>query len=195
MPKAFSLMLWIRKYQRNAVFFGGKRRNQHKPWLHRQGKLPKRALQYLALILVAITMMGASDSSTTKLDRVGHKLVCQCSCGQILMECNHVGCPVSGPMIEELRTQLAVQPAQSEKAVLGWFIDKYGPIVLAAPIRGGFDIVAWIAPFAILLLGGLAVVYILRHWRRKHVRLLVEAPTAAPTDAVRARIRQDTDTF
>lgn len=157
--------------------------------------MPKRSLQFLALVLVAITMMGASDSSTTKLDRVGHKLVCQCDCGQILMECNHVGCPVSGPMIEELRTQLAAQPTQTETAVLNWFVNKYGAIVLAAPIRGGFDIVAWIAPFAILLLGGLAVVYILRHWRRKHVRLLVEAPTAAPTDAVRARIRQDTDTF
>ena len=30
--------------------------------------------------------------------------------------------------------------------MLNWFAAKYGATVLAAPIRGGFDNVAWIAP-------------------------------------------------
>ena len=151
--------------------------------------MPKRTLQFLALVLVAITMMGASDSSTTKLDRVGHKLVCQCDCGQILMECNHVGCPVSGPMIEELRTQLAAQPTQTETAVLNWFVNKYGAIVLAAPIRGGFDIVAWVMPIAVLLLGGGGLLLLLQRSRRLKLAKPVEA---APTDDLRDRIRRDT---
>ena len=66
----------------------------------------KRSLQILFVCFAALTMMAA-DNSTTRLDHIGHKLVCQCGCGQILMECNHVGCPVSGPMIDTLRTQLA----------------------------------------------------------------------------------------
>lgn len=155
--------------------------------------MPKRIFQLLALVVVAITMLGASDSSTTRLDKIGHKLVCQCDCGQILMECNHVGCPVSGPMIDELRTQLAIQPAQSETAVLNWFINKYGSIVLAAPIRGGFDIVAWVVPFAILLAGAIAVLIILRHWRRQHVQVHAETPALPTSNDLLDRIRRDTD--
>src|ERR1700722_6253678 len=113
----------------------------------------KRLLQILFVVTLAFTMLGADDASTTRLDKIGHKLVCQCGCGQILMECNHVGCPVSGPMIDSLRAQLAA--GNAEAAILQTFIGKYGPIVLAAPIRGGFDDVAWIVPYATLILGTL----------------------------------------
>ena len=55
----------------------------------------KRSLQLTALAFTSLVMLGASN-----FDRLGHQLVCQCGCGQILLECNHVGCPVSGPMIK-----------------------------------------------------------------------------------------------
>src|ERR1700721_1568977 len=110
-----------------------------------------RVLHVALLLVASLTMLGAG-SSTTTLDRIGHKLVCQCGCGQILMECNHVGCPVSPVMIYELRTQL--DGGANAAAILNTFMAKYGPIVLSAPIRGVFDIVAWVVPFAVLLLGG-----------------------------------------
>jgi len=62
--------------------------------------------------------------------------------------------------------------------------------VLAAPLRGGFDVVAWIVPFAVLVLGGLAILLVLRHWRRK---TQPAAPDAAEDDALRERIRRDTE--
>jgi cytochrome c-type biogenesis protein CcmH/NrfF len=153
----------------------------------------KRILQTLAICLFAITMLGAEDS-TTRLDKVGHKLVCQCGCGQILMECNHVGCPVSPVMIDELRTQLA--SGVNEKTALDFFINKYGPIALAAPIRGGFDNVAWIVPFAVFTLAIFGVAFLIRYWKRRHDRLF---PAPADTMAMPAhdpmhdRIRRDTD--
>jgi len=154
----------------------------------------KRVLSILFVVALAFTMLGADDNSTTRLDKIGHKLVCQCGCGQILMECNHVGCPVSGPMINDLRAQLAA--GNTEAVILQTFIAKFGPIVLAAPIRGGFDDVAWIVPYAALLLGTLGVALLIVYWHRRHTRL---HPTAAlpPFDAtpneVRERIRRDTD--
>ena len=153
----------------------------------------KRSLQIFFVCFAAFTMMAA-DNSTTRLDHIGHKLVCQCGCGQILMECNHVGCPVSGPMIDTLRTQLAA--GQSEGAILDSFIAKYGPIVLAAPIRGGFDNVAWIVPYASFLLGTLGVAFLIRFWHRRYNRLnpasALPIPPATP-DPMRDRIRRDTD--
>jgi cytochrome c-type biogenesis protein CcmH/NrfF len=157
--------------------------------------MPKRLLQILLLFTVAFTMLGADDASTTHLDKIGHKLVCQCGCGQILMECNHVGCPVSGPMIEELKAQLAA--GTSEAAILQTEIAKYGPVVLAAPIRGGFDNVAWIVPYASFFLATLGVAALILYWRRRHLRLYPALPESelppTPTSEIRNRIRRDTD--
>jgi cytochrome c-type biogenesis protein CcmH len=138
-------------------------------------------------------MLGA-DSSTTRLDKVGHKLVCQCGCGQVLMECNHVGCPVSPVMIDELRTQLAT--GAPESAVLKFFITKYGPIALAAPIRGGFDNVAWIVPYAVLILATLGVALVVIFWKRRNDRLHpapVASPVSSSSSSIQDRIRRDTD--
>lgn len=152
----------------------------------------KRILQTLAICLFAITMLGAEDS-TTRLDKVGHKLVCQCGCGQILMECNHVGCPVSPVMIDELRTQLA--SGVNEKTALDFFINKYGPIALAAPIRGGFDNVAWIVPFAVFTLAIFGVAFLIRYWKRRHDDTDPPPPSSGGAAALplHDRIRRDTD--
>jgi cytochrome c-type biogenesis protein CcmH len=148
-----------------------------------------RVLHVALLFAAALTMLGAG-SSTTTLDRIGHKLECTCGCAEILAECNHVGCPNSGPMIDELRKDISA--GQAEPAILNAFVAEYGPVVLAAPLRGGFDVVAWVVPFAVLVLGGLGIVFVLRRWRR-HTQLT--APHAPPPaeDALRERIRRDTD--
>lgn len=150
----------------------------------------RRFAQSIAVCLFAILMIGA-DSSTTRLDKVGHQLVCQCGCGQILMECNHVGCPVSPVMISELRQQL--DSGLSNRGALDFFINKYGPISLAAPIRGGFDNVAWIVPIAAVLLGVAFVFWILKRWKARTLRASPVAAAPLLTSATEARIRRDTD--
>ncbi len=160
----------------------------------------RRALQLFLVVGLALTFLGADDS-TTRLESIGHKLVCQCGCTQILMECNHVGCPVSPVMISELRTQLASGAGQS--AALDFFIGKYGPIVLAAPIRGGFDNVAWIVPIATAVLGGILVLWLMRVWKRRRVPLAEGFAAAPPSldpldpltaeEQLRERIRRETD--
>ncbi len=150
----------------------------------------KRLLQIALVVLLAMPMLAAGGS----FDSLGHQLVCQCGCGQILLECNHVGCPVSGPMIEELKAQMAA--GLPGGGVLNWFVNKYGPIVLAAPIRGGFDNVAWIVPFAVLVLAIVGVVMLVRLWHARHARLAPAGPVGGadlvPED-VRDRIRRETE--
>jgi cytochrome c-type biogenesis protein CcmH len=150
----------------------------------------KRLLHITLLCVLAIPMLGAGSPSS-RFDALGHKLVCQCGCGQILLECNHVGCPVSPVMIEELKAQLAT--GLPDAGVLNFFINKYGPVSLAAPIRGGFDIVAWIVPFGALFIGIGLVVYFIRRWRP---RTPPAGPSSGPPspagDSLRDRIRQET---
>ena len=152
----------------------------------------KRSLQFILVVVVSLTLLGAGTPST-RFDQVGHKLMCTCGCAEILLECNHVGCPNSSVEIAELRTQIVA--GASDKAIYKVFAEKYGPIVLAAPLRGGFDTVAWIVPFVVLIVGILAIVLLLRMWQRRYARLAPALPEAPPTpeqQALRTRIRNET---
>jgi cytochrome c-type biogenesis protein CcmH len=82
----------------------------------------------------------------------------------------------------------------SDDAIYASFASTYGPSVLAAPLRGGFDNVAWIVPFVLLVLGIVGVVVLLRIWQRRHERLQPAGPPVASTeaDALRDRIRNET---
>jgi len=154
----------------------------------------KRAAQLTFVVAIAFTMLGAGTPNT-RFDKIGHQLMCTCGCAQVLLECNHVGCPNSSGMIAELHTQ--VDAGASDTSIFQTFAAKYGPIALAAPIRGGFDNVAWIVPFAILILGLIGVVLLLRIWRKRHQTLAAALPTPPPTtpadEALRTRIRNETN--
>jgi cytochrome c-type biogenesis protein CcmH len=93
-------------------------------------------------------------------------------------------------MIGELRTQLTT--GLPDSGVFNWFVGKYGPTVLAAPLRGGFDIVAWIVPFAVLLLGIAAVVFVIRLWRQRPAASPLPAIPNPADPALRDRIRRET---
>ena len=123
----------------------------------------RRLAQAAVVCILAVVMLGADTDS--RFGKLGHQMVCVCGCGQILLECNHVGCPDSDRMIGELREQL--KAGGSDTAILNWFSAKYGPTVLAAPIRGGFDNVAWITPMAVFVLATVGVGVLVVLWKRR----------------------------
>jgi cytochrome c-type biogenesis protein CcmH len=106
-------------------------------------------------------------------------------------------------MIRELHAQLAT--GKSDAEVLQWFAAKYGPTILAAPIRGGFDNVAWIVPIAVFLLATIGTFVVVWLWKRRALALsgespgggVLEFPAAGPTTpqdaALRERIRRETE--
>lgn len=150
------------------------------------------------LIIPTLGVGGSSNSGTdnaSRFDKVGHQLMCTCSCGQILVECNHVGCPNSDGMRQELAA--AVASGSTDQQIYDLFIRKYGPTVMAAPLFHGFSILAWVMPIAALLLGTFGAALLLNHWRRRNFRLRQAsgAPstgTAPLKDAMRDRIRRET---
>jgi cytochrome c-type biogenesis protein CcmH/NrfF len=156
--------------------------------------LLKRWMQCLAVSLLAVVMLGANDVSA-RFNRLGHNMICECGCGDILLQCNHVNCPVSAPMIRELHEQLA--SGGSDKAIMGWFATKYGATVMAAPLREGFDEVAWITPYAVFILAILGTGTLIYFWRRRfasnHPRVSTTGIVDADGDAMRERIRRETE--
>jgi cytochrome c-type biogenesis protein CcmH len=133
---------------------------------HRRLLTATRWMQVIAVVLFSVFFLGAGDDFEARFNTLGHKkLICVCGCNQILLECNHVGCTYSDRMRNELIA--AVQRGDSDDLVLQAFVQKYGPIVLAAPTTTGFNRIAWIMPFAVLLAGFAFAGMIVQSWKNK----------------------------
>jgi cytochrome c-type biogenesis protein CcmH len=155
---------------------------------------PIRRILQCAVIALAVTALAGAGDPTSRFNDLGHQLMCICSCNQILLECNHVGCPDSDGMRAELMS--AVSRGDSDSLVEQSFVQKYGPTVLAAPTTSGFDRTAWIMPFAVLLIGLGAVVYIVRLWKNRPAPALADGLhpiRAAELEQFRDQARKETD--
>jgi len=91
-----------------------------------------KALQSLALAVAVCFSVGATDASARSGD-LGHRLMCQCGCAQLLGECDHVGCPDRGQEFSELSA--AIASGATDEQILSSFAAKYGATVLALPRR------------------------------------------------------------
>lgn len=147
-----------------------------------------RSSQALLLAVAVCFSVGATDASA-RYEHLDHQMMCSCGCGQVLGECNHVGCPASPVQLAELRTDIS--GGMADQQILDSFTAKYGATVLAAPRTHGFDLVAWIAPFAVLLAALFGTILLVRHWSANR-KDSVPATNSPEMDALRDRIRRET---
>lgn len=124
----------------------------------------KRKLHKLALFfLLAATSLSAQADRNERIRTLSSNLMCVCGCHQLLGACNHFNCPSSGPMVAELGKH--IDQGETDDQITAFFVDKYGTTVLAAPPASGFNLTAWIMPFAALGIGVFAAIYFLRRYR------------------------------
>jgi len=179
----------------------------------------KRATQILLLVLSIGLLMG-SDGQAVRFQKLGDKIMCTCSCGQMLLKCNHVGCPDSAKMIGQLHDQLgdgrtgggatetagiaaSIKPnggngsagaTKSDEDVLNFFRSEWGVTAVVEPSQHGFELLAWILPFVGLIAGTILLMLVVAKWKRRHAQTVTTEPTLDPhMDALRARARRETE--
>jgi cytochrome c-type biogenesis protein CcmH len=151
-------------------------------------------LRIAFVVLIAALTLGATTDTSSRFNDLGHRLMCTCGCGQVLLECNHVGCTASESMRRELTAGL--QRGDNDDQILNWFVQKYGAVVLAAPAKTGFGRVAWLMPYLSLLAGLVLTALIIRLWRSRSQA----APAAsisrmnpAALESMRRRVHEETE--
>jgi cytochrome c-type biogenesis protein CcmH len=177
-------------------------------------------MKRLALLLIlsaaltpALLVADGPNASTEKqrYDNLGSKIMCTCGCSQMLLKCNHVGCPNSDTMTRELRTLVSNRPlsasggpvsgvqvntpvTRTDEDVLNWFRRKWGVTAVVEPSSHGFELIAWILPPLALGLGLVLVIFLVRSWK------LRTAPVAAADlnlhpdlEAFRSRAHRETE--
>jgi cytochrome c-type biogenesis protein CcmH/NrfF len=151
----------------------------------------KKILQSLLLSCAVVLLMGA-DNQEARYQNLGGKIMCSCGCAQMLLKCNHVGCPNSDQMISELRAN--VNKTSNDEAVLNWFRTKWGVTAVVEPSTHGFELLAWVLPAAGLGLGLLLVLLLIRSWRMRPAPVAVADMNLAPDlEVLRARARRETE--
>jgi cytochrome c-type biogenesis protein CcmH len=166
-----------------------------KPFLSNRRIFPRRWLQAAVLAVAVILFMGAGDD-TARFKDLGHRMMCTCGCGQVLLECNHVGCQASEKMRNQLLAALDKGGSNSDDLILQGFVQEYGPTVIAAPTATGFNRVAWIMPFLVLALGIAFAVHIVRSWKNCPEPALADGIIIRPgseLDEFRQKARKETD--
>ena len=161
--------------------------------LSKLGARSGRVVQAFILSAAVFVFLGAGDPAT-RFNEIGHQMMCTCGCNQILLECNHVGCPDSDGMRNELMA--AVERGDSDSLVEQSFVQKYGPTVLAAPTTKGFDRAAYIMPFAALILGFGLIVLLIRTWKNRPAPAIaggLHPIRGAELEQFRDQARKETD--
>lgn len=147
-------------------------------------------MKRILLAIVICASLAALAQDEERYRDLGNKIQCSCGCNQILLQCNHVGCPNSAGMIRELRT--AVTTYKNDEDVLNWFRRSYGMTIVVAPATHGFELMIWVVPPLIILSAFALVFFLIQEWRARVTPAPV-AGTDPKMDELRARARKETE--
>jgi cytochrome c-type biogenesis protein CcmH len=126
---------------------------------------------------------GARTSMTNaERDALEHRLRCQCGCTLDVYTCRTTdfSCEVSPAMHHDVMA--LVEGGYGAQEILDAFTQTYGERVLMAPTREGFNLVGWVAPFAVVVAGAAAAAAFLSRSRARGAAPAA-AVSAAPADA------------
>lgn len=118
----------------------------------------------VVLFFVSLTVSPMNDSAVN-VDDVARQLICQCGCTMVLNNCSHAECVSRETMLGIIRQKIS--QGQSEEQIILAFVNQYGEQVLAEPPKKGFNLTAWLAPFAGLALGAGIIYFALKHWLKR----------------------------
>jgi len=125
------------------------------------------AVSSIAILLAAVTVVTFASPGPTSLQEVSEALTCQCGCGLTVANCNHPQCEFSVPTRQQIETMIA--QGMARKRIIGFFRTKYGEKILSAPTSEGFNLLAWIIPFAAVFAGCFIIVGALSRWRADRI--------------------------
>ena len=143
----------------------------------------RRLLPALALVAVVVTALviggagrGGERSAGARAESIADDLRCPVCQGLSVADSHS---PTAEAMKEDIRRR--VDAGESDSAIRGSYVDRYGEWILLRPETSGVGTLVWVLPVSALLAGlaGLAIAF--RRWRSQ--------PTLAASDDDRALVQ------
>ncbi|MEO8028113.1 MAG: cytochrome c-type biogenesis protein CcmH, partial [Bryobacteraceae bacterium] len=144
----------------------------------------------LLFLLLAAASIAQTSSELISPDvrRVGSRLACLCgSCKNTVGDCPMLQCHYSGPARERIGKLQGM--GASDDNIVGDFVRDTGMQALSSPPTSGFQLLAWVTPFAAIFAGLIAIWLYMRRYRPSRPAAVEIDP--AVLDQYRDRIEKD----
>ena len=138
----------------------------------------------IALLLALLFPTTVAYAASISKD-IEKELMCQCGCTMVVDICE---CGTANQIRARI-TEL-IDQGQDKDQIIASFVSQYGEEMLSSPSKKGFNLVAWIAPFAAVTAGGTVLFFMLRAWATKGKSLEV-----AETDGYHGRLEDELKKF
>lgn len=147
----------------------------------------------LALLLLVATWAPALADDASELI---NELMCPSDCVETLAICQM-------PEAVQMRGFVKAKVAEgwSKQKIVDNLVEQYGERILAAPTKQGFNLTAWLTPFAAILGGGALIYFLVTSWvrqRRVHdayISAKVAQPGVGDLDSYRSRLAAELERF
>lgn len=149
------------------TILGARRGRRHGP-----AGISRRAA--LVVAWLALSWAWAPAASALIVSDVAKEFICNCGCNKMLTDCDM-------PCGEQLRGMIAGKIAEGwdKPRITNFLVKSYGEKLLAAPTKSGFNLTAWVTPFAVILVGGVLISLAVMEWvtrRRAAQRIRLAMP-------------------
>lgn len=138
----------------------------------------------LALLLALLAFSATAPAQEVELEQevfsIARGLRCMTCDAESAADSNAA---VSVEFRRIIREQL--QEGRSRDAIYGYFVERYGDVVLMNPPRRGITLIVWLAPVLFGFIALTTLLYYLRDWTRKS-----EEPVLVDPDYLK-RVRQE----
>lgn len=115
------------------------------------------------ILILLITLASSASGQSLQLKEIASGLMCPCSCEAMILET----CICGQGLTLKTDIQAKLNSGQTKDQIYAQLVSQYSKKILAAPTKKGFDMVAWILPFAGAILMGVFAVYSIRSRLRK----------------------------
>ena len=124
----------------------------------------KRKRWIAVLVLMVLLLQGLSGTALAVTVRdVAGEFICNCGCNKGLANCD-MECGQN--MRAFIKTKIDAGLGKTQ--IVAYLKQNYGKEALAAPEKKGFDLVAWITPFAVIFIGWIGIVKVVRSWASRN---------------------------
>ena len=128
----------------------------------------KKYLYRIAVIslYLLITPVISLRATNITVDDIAQGLMCQCNCSMLVSACEgSMSCGSAADMKKIISQK--IKSGQSKDSIISYFVKIYGEKVLASPTKKGFNLTAWITPFAVLIGGIILIITVIRKWSKR----------------------------
>ena len=128
---------------------------------------------YIGLLLIAFIFQASFfqvqakefDYKSKEFEAVASQFMCTCECGQDHFECDPKTCNLTVGFKEDIVEMM--NKGWDKDKIREYYLNIYGEEILTAPEKSGFSLVAWVLPFVVLGIAGVAIFFIIRKWVKK----------------------------